>query len=145
MIRGCGATVESPGAGPGLRTAGPSGRLWLKEDGSVIFLEIDWPVAKWSRAMRAETETQTLVLVCRRSFRRILDQMLSHEGLNGIRHGELNLIGGSAAHARAREATEVLLISTDAARTEKLISLLRACPLRGEREELFELYTVDAA
>lgn len=85
---------------------------------------------------------KTLVLVCRRDFCRILDRVLHSEGLSNIQHGDLSLVGNSVVEARVGAATEVFVVSTDAVQAERLINLLRACPIRGETEEVFELYTV---
>jgi hypothetical protein len=92
--------------------------------------------------MGAEQHTKTLVLVCRRDFCRILDRMLRKEGLSDFQHGDLSLVCGSALEARVGGHTEVFVVSTDVEHAERLISLLRACPIRGEKEELFELYMV---
>lgn len=92
--------------------------------------------------MGTEQHTKTLVLVCHRDFCRILDRVLREEGLSDFQHGDLSLVCGSALEERVGGNTEVFVISTDAERAERLISLLRACPIRGEKEELFELYTV---
>lgn len=92
--------------------------------------------------MGAEQHTKTLVLVCRRDFGRILDRMLRSEGLGDFQHGDLSLVCGSTLETRVGGNTEVFVVSTDAERAGRLINLLRACPIRGEKEEVFELYTV---
>jgi hypothetical protein len=92
--------------------------------------------------MMAEEETKTLVLVCRRDFCRVLKRVLRSEGFSDFQHGDLSMVCGSTLEARVGGNTEVFVVSTDAERGEKLISLLRACPIRGEKKELFELYTV---
>ncbi|HLG18154.1 MAG TPA: hypothetical protein VJH03_27180 [Blastocatellia bacterium] len=91
----------------------------------------------------ADNSTRTLVLICRRGFCRVLDRVLLIEGFSGFQHGDLNLVGRSDIEARVgKGATEVFVIQADAWRAERLISLLRACPIRGEGREAFELYTL---
>ncbi|HXG91430.1 MAG TPA: hypothetical protein VNN73_03555 [Blastocatellia bacterium] len=85
---------------------------------------------------------KTLVLVCRQDFCRVLDRMLRSEGLSNFQHGDLSLVSGPVIEAMAGGATEVFVVSTDADHAGRLISLLRACPIRGEAEEIFELYIV---
>ncbi|MCI0421822.1 MAG: hypothetical protein L0312_21770 [Acidobacteria bacterium] len=92
--------------------------------------------------MKAQQNAKTLALVCRRDFCRVLDRVLRSEGLSDFQHGDLSLVCNSTLEARAGGKTEVFVISTDAGRAERLISVLRACPIRGEKEEVFELYTI---
>jgi hypothetical protein len=89
-----------------------------------------------------EKSPKTLILVCRRNFCRILDRVLRSEGLSDFRHGDLSLVGGLEEAAQVGGATEVFVVSADAGRVERLIKLLRACPIRGGAEKNFELYTV---
>ena len=89
-----------------------------------------------------DKNSKTLVLVCRRDFCRILDQVLRREGLSDFQHGNLSLVGGPTIEDRVGGATEVFVIPTDAELTDRLVSLLRACPIRTEAEEIFELYMV---
>jgi hypothetical protein len=84
----------------------------------------------------------TMVLVCRRGFCGILDRALRAEGVNDFQRGYLSMVCGSSLEARVRGNTEVLVISTDAERAEKFIAGLRACPIRVETADVFELYTV---
>jgi len=93
----------------------------------------------------SEQETRALVLVCRRDFCRILKRVLRSEGFSDFQHGDLSMVCGSALEDRVGGNTEVFVVSTDAEHAERLISLLRACPIRGEKEEVFELYTVGNA
>lgn len=92
--------------------------------------------------MGTEQHTKTLVLVCRRDFCRILKRVLRSEGFSDFQHGDLSLACGATLEARVEGHTEAFVVSTDAERAERLLSLLRACPIRGEKKELFELYTV---
>jgi hypothetical protein len=92
--------------------------------------------------MKAQQNAKTLVLVCRRDFCRVLDRVLRSEGLSDFQHGDLSLVCSSALEARAGGETEVFVVSTDAERAERLITVLHACPIWGEKKEAFELYTV---
>ena len=89
-----------------------------------------------------EKNSKTLVLVCHQNFCRLLDRVLRGEGLTDFQHGDLSLVGGSLMEPRVAGATEVFVVPTDGERAQKLIRLLRACPVRGEAEQTFELYTV---
>ncbi len=93
--------------------------------------------------MTDEKKAKTLVLICRRDFCRVLDRVLRAEGLSDFQHGDLSMVGRSVIEATAEGATEVFLVTADEPRAERLIGLLRACPIRGGREEeVFELYIV---
>jgi hypothetical protein len=73
----------------------------------------------------------------------VLDHVLLIQGFTDVQHGDLSLIGKSDIEARVgRGATEAYVIQTDAQQAERLIDHLRACPIRGERQEPFALYTV---
>lgn len=89
-----------------------------------------------------EKNPKTLVLVCHENFCPLLDRVLRAEGLTDYQHGDLSLVGGSFIEPQVGGATEVFVVSTHNERANKLIRLLRACPVRGETEETFELYTV---
>lgn len=91
--------------------------------------------------MMAE-KARTIVLVCRRGFCGILDRALRAEGVNDFQRGYLRMACGSSVEARVGGNTEVLVVSADAERAERLITALRACPIRVETGEVFELYTV---
>jgi hypothetical protein len=52
------------------------------------------------------------------------------------------MAGGRAIGAGAKGATEAFVVAADAEHAQRLVSLLRACPIRGESEEVFEVYTV---
>ena len=93
--------------------------------------------------MTADETTRTLVLICRRDFCRVLDRVLLIEGFTGYQHGDLSLVGRSDIEARiGKGATEAFVIQADARHADRLISLLRGCPIRGELGEAFDLYTV---
>lgn len=92
--------------------------------------------------MTDEKKAKTLVLICRRDFCRVLNRVLRAEGLNDFQHGDLSMIGRSVIESPAEGATEVFLVTADDLRAERLVRLLRACPIRGREEEVFELYIV---
>ena len=93
--------------------------------------------------MTPDKNTRTLVLICRRDFCRMVDHVLLNEGLEDFQHGDLRLVGRTDLEARVGAgATEAFVIKTDAESAERLKNLLGACPVRGESQEGFELYTV---
>lgn len=96
--------------------------------------------------MADEMNTRTLVLICRRDFCRVLDRALRGEGLADFQHGDLSMVGRSVVDAPAQGATEAFVVTTDFGHAERLVALLRACPIRGgeEEERVFNLYMVGA-
>jgi hypothetical protein len=97
----------------------------------------------WSVVMTEERKTKTLVLICHRDFCRILNHVLRSEGFNDFHHGDLKMVCGSALEIRAGGETEVFVVSIEDERAERLIKILHACPIRGEAQDIFELYMVD--
>ena len=92
--------------------------------------------------MEANQKRNTLVLVCHRSFCRLLDRMLREENIGEYQHGDLSLLAGAMGDKGEDDVSEVYIVRTDKLRAERIISLLRACPLRPKRGRLFELYMV---
>jgi hypothetical protein len=93
--------------------------------------------------MAIQKDSTTLVLVCRRAFRPIIERMLHREGFSNFQHGNLSLIGGSAVGERVGAgASEVFLVLADAVSARRLVDILGACPIRPADGDLFELYTV---
>ncbi len=84
---------------------------------------------------------ETLIMICRQDFCRILDQVLRSEGLSEVQRGDLRMVGGPTIETLAGGAREIFMISAEAEAAERLIHLLRACPLRSGSEKIFELYT----
>lgn len=90
----------------------------------------------------ADKKLRTLVLICRRDFCRMVDQVLISEGVADFQHGDLRLVGRTDLEARVGTgATEAFVIKTDAEHAERLKTLLGACPISGESQEAFEFYT----
>ena len=85
--------------------------------------------------------SNTLVLVCRQPFGRIVERVLRREGFGNFRHGGLSLAGGTGTEVR-KGASEVFLLAADSESARRLVDMLRACPIQGGAENLFELYTV---
>ena len=93
--------------------------------------------------MGKDKDSTTLVLVCRKCFRQIIEPMLKREGIDNFRHGDLNLIGGPAVSARIwRGASHVFIVTTSAGSARRLLDILAACPIRVDSQIPFELYTV---
>lgn len=88
-----------------------------------------------------QKNSNTLVLVCRHPFSRILERVLRREGFGHFRRGGLSLAGGTGTEAR-EGASEVFLLVADAGSAKRLVDILRACPIQGGAKDLFELYTV---
>ncbi len=91
--------------------------------------------------MEADQKCNTLVLVCHRSFCRLLDRMLQEENIGECQHGDLNLLSGAMGD-ETEGVSEVYIMRTDKIQAERIISILGACPLRPKHGRLFELYTV---
>lgn len=87
-------------------------------------------------------EERTLVLVCRRNFCRILDQLLRAEGVNDFTHGNLSFMNASNSASAGGVGMEVFVVPAPARRAEEIIQLLRACPFQGTKENGFEVYLV---
>lgn len=92
--------------------------------------------------MKAEQKYNTMVLVCHRSFCRLLDRVLQEENPGEYQHGDLSLLSGARGDEGEDDVSEVYLLKTDKLRAARIISLLRACPLQPKRGRLFELYMV---
>ena len=98
-------------------------------------------VCGWLMVIRQDSTT--LVLVCRRAFRPIIERVLHREGFGNFQHGNLSLIGGSAVEARVGAgASEVFVLMTDVGSAMRLVDILGGCPIRPAAGDLFELYTV---
>lgn len=89
-----------------------------------------------------DREMKTLVLICRQDFCRLLGRVLHSEGLLNIQHGNLALLAGRTNNLPALDGSEVFVVSAEPERAERLIRLMRACPLRGGADQYFELYTI---
>ena len=88
-------------------------------------------------------ESTTLVLVCRREFRHILERVFVRQGIHDFQQGGLSLVGGSTVGTRiGAGASEVFVLTTDAGSAGRLLDLLAACPIRTDAEDPFEVYTV---
>lgn len=85
---------------------------------------------------------KTLILVCRRDFCRILDHVLRGEGVSNYQHGQLSMVSGSEVEERVGNPAEVFVIPAGIELAERLLTVLRACPLKGRTENVFELYSV---
>jgi len=72
----------------------------------------------------------------------MLVRLLRSEGVVDYQHGNLIDISASAVEAQAGAAAEVFMIAADAKRAERLISFLRACPIRAKIGRPFELYEI---
>ncbi len=92
--------------------------------------------------MEANQKRNTLVLVCHRSFCRLLDRMLQEENIGEYQHGDLCLLSGAMGDEGEDDVSEVYIVRADQVRAARIISVLRACPLRPKRGRHFELYTV---
>lgn len=87
-------------------------------------------------------DSRTLVLICRRDFCRMVDLVLRNEGLEDFQHGDLRLVGRTDLEARVGTgATEAFVIKANSDQAERLKHVLGACPIRGEPQAGFELYT----
>jgi hypothetical protein len=93
--------------------------------------------------MGTQKDSRTLVLVCRRAFSRIVERVLHREGFNDFQRGGLSLVGGATTGARTgNSASEVFVLMTDVGSARRLVDHLRACPIRGDAENFFEVYTI---
>jgi len=86
-------------------------------------------------------DSRTLILVCQRVFSRIVENTLRSEGFANFGRGRLSASAGTVSNGQS-DASEVFVLTTDAGSAKRLIDLLRACPIRGTKSDLFELYLV---
>ena len=86
-------------------------------------------------------DSRTLIVVCQRTFSRIIENILRSEGFANFARGRLSASAGTVANAQS-DASEVFVLTIDAGSAKRLIDLLRACPIRGPKSDLFELYLV---
>ena len=93
--------------------------------------------------MVTQESSRTLLLACRRAFGEVIERVLRREGFGDFQRGRLSLAGGAAVGSKVGEvAGEMFVLVTDVNSARRLEDHLRACPIRGDEGELFELYTV---
>ena len=84
----------------------------------------------------------TLVLVCRQDFCGLLGRVLHGEGLLNIQHGNLASLDDVTNHLSATDGSEVYVVTAEPECAERLIRLMRACPMRDGAYQYFEMYTI---
>ena len=100
--------------------------------------------AQLTGILKMDEPEEILVLICRQEFCRLLHRVLQGEGLQKIRHGNVSQLEDSPDAPSITDGSEVYLVSADPERAERLIQLLRACPIRGGADKYFALYSIDA-
>jgi hypothetical protein len=92
--------------------------------------------------MQLDSGTRTLVVVCKGGFCELLERMLDATGLSSFRRGQLSFADSASISRGNPIDRNVFVVVTDEDQAARLMTSLRACPIKGTSGPAFEVYIV---